>query len=86
VPDEPFYAPNAKPLPPRVPRPGEPLFSFVHGHDRIACELCYHGERGVEARFLRNDELLIGRRFDMREQVVRWAETMRTVIENGGMP
>ena len=64
--DPPFYAPNAKPLPPRVARPGEPLFSFVKEHDRFACELRYHGEWGVEAHFLRNEELLIGRRFDLR--------------------
>jgi hypothetical protein len=44
--DQPFYAPNAKPLLPRVARPGEPLFSFVRGHDWLACELRYHGEMG----------------------------------------
>ena len=37
--DEPFYAPNAKPPPPRIARPGEPLFSFVREHDRFACDL-----------------------------------------------
>jgi len=83
VPDEPFYAPNAKPLPPRKPRPGEPLFSFVRGHDRFACELRYHGEWGVEAQFLKNEELLIGRRFDLRAQAVRWAEEMRTALDQG---
>jgi hypothetical protein len=83
MPDEPFYAPNAKPLPPRLARPGEPLFSFMRDHDRFACELRYHGEWGVEAQFLKNEELLIGRRFDLREQAVRWAEEMRTALEKG---
>jgi hypothetical protein len=86
VADEPFYAPNAKPLPPRVARPGEPLFSFLREHDRFACELRYHGEWGVEAQFLKNEEFLIGRRFELREQAVRWANEMRTVIEKGGVP
>jgi hypothetical protein len=33
-------------------------------------ELRYHGEWGVEAQFLKNEELLIGRRIDLREQAV----------------
>jgi hypothetical protein len=81
VPDEPFYAPNAKPLPPRVARLSEPLFSFMREFDRYACELRYRGEWGVEAQFLKNEELLIGRRFELREQAVRWAEEMRTALE-----
>jgi hypothetical protein len=55
----------------------------MRDHDRFACELRYHGEWGVEAQFLKNEELLIGRRFDLREQAVRWAEEMRTALENG---
>jgi hypothetical protein len=27
--DEPFYSPNAKPAPPRLPKPGFLLFEFV---------------------------------------------------------
>jgi hypothetical protein len=50
----------------------------MRDHDRFACELRYQGEWGVEAQFLKNEELLIGRRFDTREQAVRWAEEMRT--------
>ena len=81
--EQPFYAPNAKPLPPRVARRGEPLFSFVREHDRFACELRYHAEWGVEAQFLKNEELLVGRRFDLREQAVRWAAEMRTALDQG---
>jgi hypothetical protein len=83
VADEPLYAPNAKPLPPRVARPGEPPFAFLRGHDRFACELRYHGEWGVEAQFLKNEELLIGRRFDTRERAVRWAGEERQALEKG---
>jgi hypothetical protein len=42
--DEPFYTPNRPPAPPRTPKPGELLFEFLHGHDRILCELRDDGE------------------------------------------
>jgi hypothetical protein len=84
--DELFYAPNAKPLPPRVARPGEPLFSFMRDHDRFACELRYHGEWGVEAQFFRNEEFTFSRRFDTREQAITWAENERKDIEKGWAP
>jgi hypothetical protein len=64
-------------------RPGEPLFSFMRDHDRSACELRYHGEWGVEAMFLRNEELFIAHRFDTRELAAQWPEDMRTALENG---
>ena len=41
---------------------------------------------GVEAQFLKSEELLIGRRFDTREQAVQWAKAMRSVIQKGGVP
>jgi hypothetical protein len=81
--DKPFYAPTAKPLPSRVARPGEPLFSFVSGHDRFACELRYHGEWGVEAQFLKNEELLIGPAVRTRALAVRWAEEEQTALRRG---
>jgi hypothetical protein len=46
-------------------------------------EATYHGEWGVEAQFLKNEELLIGRRFDTRELAVRWAEETRQSLEKG---
>jgi len=52
--NEPFYSPTKKPAPPREPKPGEPLFEFLHGHDRVLCEPRDHGEFGVEARFYFN--------------------------------
>ena len=63
--DNDWYKPNRSPAPPRQPTPGEPLFEFLLGHDRILCELRDHGEPyGVEAQFYRNEEFEIGRRFD----------------------
>jgi hypothetical protein len=42
--------------PPRQPQPGERLFEFLLGHDRILCELRDHGPYGIEAQFFRNEE------------------------------
>ena len=47
--------------PPRVPRPGEPLWSLRKDHNTWSAELRYHGEWGVEAQLLRDGELVIGR-------------------------
>lgn len=81
--DEPFTTPG-RVIPPRVSRPGEPLWDFRQDHHTYACELRYHGEWGVEAQILKDGELLIGRRFDLRELAVRWAEVERKAIEKGG--
>jgi hypothetical protein len=48
------------------PQPGEPLFVLEKGTRRTVCELRYHGEYGVEARFLDDGELAFSRRFDAR--------------------
>ena len=78
--DDPFYAPNAKPLPARVSRPGEPLWSV--GKDGVTweAELRYHSEFGVEAQILRQGELVIGRRFDTRALAVQWADEERKTL------
>jgi hypothetical protein len=90
--DDPFYTPNRPPAPPRQPKPGEPLFEFLHGQDRILCELRDDGEvGGVEAQFLRNEVLEVGRRFfphmsatrTPREMAIAWAEEWRKAIETG---
>ena len=62
------------------PCPGEPLWSLRKDHVTWSAELRYHGEYGVEAQILRNDELRIGRRFDLRELAVRWADQKREHI------
>jgi hypothetical protein len=88
--ERPFYAPNGPPDPPRQPKPGELLFEFLVGHDRILCELRDHDEPyGVEAQFFRNETFEIGRRFDRRmdptrtprEMAIQWAEQERKHIE-----
>jgi hypothetical protein len=91
--DEPFYAPNRKPDPPRQPKPGERLFEFLVGHDRYLFELRDHGDvYGAECQILKNEELLISRRFDprldpsrpSREMAIAWATEERKAFEKGG--
>ena len=85
--DDPFYAPNHKPPPPRQPKPGELLFEFLRASDRapMACELRFHGESyGWEAQFLERGELLYSRGgFAMRAQAVQRAEEERKAIVKG---
>jgi hypothetical protein len=84
---------NHKRRPPRQPQPGEKLFEFLLGHDRILCELRDHGAYGVEAQFFRNEEFAYSRRFDPgldptrtpRELAVQWAETERRALEASGI-
>jgi hypothetical protein len=51
--------------------------------DRGSAELRDHGAAGVEAQVLCDGELVIGRRFDMRELATRGAEQERQAIERG---
>jgi hypothetical protein len=69
---------------------GRTAVQFLHGHDRILCELRDHDEAyGVEAQFFRNEELEIGRRFERRmdptrtprEMAIQWADEWRKAIE-----
>ena len=82
--DYPFYPPNYKP-PPRQPRAAELLFEFVReaDHAHFRCELLYHGDWCVEARFMRQGSLLSSRRFDTRALAVQWAEFERVDLEKG---
>ena len=69
--DEPFYTPG-RVVPSRVPQPGEPLWAFRSAdHHTWSCELRVHGEFGVEAQILKDGELVIGRRFDLKGQANR---------------
>lgn len=68
---------------PAPPKPGEPLFAFLRGHVRFACELRTHGTYGVEAQFFRNEELWTARTFPTRELAIHWAELERVAIEHG---
>ena len=52
--EEPPFAPNGPPAPPRQPKPGELLFEFYRerDHTRRLCELRDHGDvYGIEAAF-----------------------------------
>ena len=80
-PDDRFYSPNAKPQPPRVPQPGEPLWSLRANGVTWEAQLRYHGEYGVEAQILRQGEVVIGRRFDTRMLAVQWAEEERQALD-----
>jgi hypothetical protein len=69
----------------RQPRPGDLLWEFRRAdHHTFSCELRYHGEFGVEAQFLRDGDLLIGRRFDTKALAVQWANLERQDLEQGG--
>jgi len=76
--DEPFYARNQQPQPPRQRKPGELLFEFVRASDRapMSCELRFNGESyGWEVQFLERGELFYSRgAFVFRAAAVRWAE------------
>lgn len=82
--DPPFFATPGLKIPPRQPQPGEPLWQIRVDHVTWSCELRTHGEWGVEAQILRDGELVIGRRFELRALAIRWAELERTDLEKGG--
>ena len=70
--DDAFYKPNYR-VPPRVSRPGEPLWSLHKGGRTWSAELRDHGAGvGVETQILCDGELVTGRRFDLRELATRW--------------
>ena len=73
--------------PPRLASPmrkREPLFAMTKGTYRLECVLLFHGEYGIEAQFLLDSELHIGRRFDLKAQAVRWAEAEREARKHDG--
>ena len=81
--DDAFYRPNFRP-PPRAPRPGEPIWSLHKDGSTWSAEVRDHGTGvGIEAQILRDGDLVIGPRFDLRELAMRWAEQKRHAIERG---
>jgi hypothetical protein len=81
--DDAFYSPNYR-LPPRAPKPGEPLWSLQKDDCTWSAELRLHGEHvGWEAQILCDGELVSGRLFVVRELATRWAEQERQAIERG---
>jgi hypothetical protein len=83
--DEPFYSPNAKPVPARVAKPGELLFEFIRASDRapMSCELRFHGESfGWEAQFFERGDLCYSHgAFVTKAAAIRWAEEERKAME-----
>jgi hypothetical protein len=60
----------------------ELLFEFRIGHGTVACELRYHPEWGVEARFVESDgDVGLKRRFETRALAVEWAEEEQRAME-----
>lgn len=78
-----FYAPGHR-AKPRVPRPGKRLWT-VRDTDMIrwSCELRDHGQHGVEAQILRNEEFSMSWRFPTRDGADAWAETKRRHLKTG---
>jgi hypothetical protein len=87
--DDNFYAPDRRPVPPRVAKPGELLFEFVRQSDRkhFRCELRFNGESyGWEAQFFEGGEILFSHGlFHTRAAAVEWAESQRRAVENRGV-
>lgn len=81
--DDPFDAPNAKP-PARVARPDEPLWTEQIDHVTSSAILRYHGKWGLEARILRDGDLVMGRRFDTRALAMQWADSERSDLRAVG--
>jgi hypothetical protein len=76
-PENPFYTPDRK-APIRTPQPGEPLWTLRSGPATWSCELRVHAlGGGFEAQILRKGELVLGRRFVLRDEAVGWAERKR---------
>lgn len=77
--DDPWLEPFLKPT--VVPRTGESLWVFRKDERTWSAHLLYHSEYGVEAQILRDGDLVIGRRFDLREEAVAWATAERRHLE-----
>jgi hypothetical protein len=87
---DPNYSPFLPAPGPRIPTQGELLHEFVHGHTRVRCELVDHGQYGVEARILDNEEHHMSHTFapwhclpfsTPRTAAIHWAENERKAIE-----
>jgi hypothetical protein len=71
------------PIPATKPQLGEPLWQTRASHVTWSAELKDRGRWGVEAQIYRDTDFVIGRRFDLRELAVEWAERLRRDVERG---
>jgi hypothetical protein len=87
------YSPFRPAPGPRIPTHGELLYEFVmQDHTRVRCELVDHGQYGIEARILHNEEHHMSHAFapwhsvplmTPRAAAIHWAENERAAIEKG---
>jgi len=81
--DDPWYAPVLQ-SGRVVPRSPEPLWEMRSAdHHTWSARLLYHGEWGVEAQLFRDENFVMGYRFNTKAQAVAWAEGERTELEKG---
>ena len=73
-----WYKPNPTPPPPRMPKPGEHVWTLVKSGRRFDCELRFHGESyGWEVQLLEDGEIRYGWRFPLRAGADAEAEAQR---------
>jgi hypothetical protein len=82
--DEPFYAPNRQPDPPRQPKPGEHLWTFTKGAESRRAELRDVGASAVELQFYRDDAFVHGHRCEMRAVALIQAQAIAEAYEMDG--
>jgi hypothetical protein len=70
---------------PRVPRPGEPVWTLTKNGRRVDCELRFQGESyGWEVQFLHDGVMAYGQRFVVREHAAGEAEHHRERLMRDG--
>ena len=80
-----WYKPNPTPPPPRMPKPGEHVWTLVKSGRRFDCELRFHGESyGWECQLLEDGEIRYGWRFPLRAGADAEAEAQRARLLRDG--
>jgi hypothetical protein len=81
---DPHYTPFGKSQAARALDPREHLWTLRRDNVEWSCELVFRGESyGWEARVLNAGDLVISRRFVLREPAIHWANDQRRDIERG---
>jgi hypothetical protein len=84
--DQPFYAPDRKPAPPRQPQPGEPLWSISQDGHQLDCKLRAFEPWGVELQIYQDGEFLQGRRWPTRAMALEGADEQKAAyLGKGGV-